>query len=454
MDAGMVGADADVLSATGRGFLSSAEILRGHRAQVTSTFATAGWVGADADRSRADWIAVGAPALSQASRFVETLGHRLLEHADEQRRASRGAGATAVGVRAGVDHARTFVSWPAADLVEVLEDVAQNVVDVAQDLVDVAHDVVDAVDEVVNRWLEGERSWPARPSWPADSPTPTGEVTGLRPNEFGLPDDGRDGVLMAMQGLADDGRIARDEIEIRALDNGRYIVVLPGVTDLSDGVDQFVARVRRDGPFGAPQAGRDAIDAWVDNDEPTVRKMRYAYEAARNDDTTVNEYSVATVEALEAAGVPTGAEVMIVGHSFGAYTAMDLAADERVNAAHGGDPVGYHVDITHVIAAGAETDWRFDEIPSGTAALVLNNRFDGVYRAEDLLHGDGYARHDGHLEHNFWGGWEGYGHDEHNYLEWLGTTGDDGVGAWLDDVGELYTAGGTRVSVRVPDPNL
>ena len=278
-------------------------------------------------------------------------------------------------------------------------------------------------------------------------------VEGLRPSAFDAPGDGREAVLAAMQGLAEEDRIGRDEIEIRALDNGRYIVVLPGVTDLSAGIDQFVDRVRDD-PLGVGEAGRDAIDTWADNDEPTVRKMRYAYEAALRDDTTVNEYSVVTIAALEAAGVPAGAEVMIVGHSFGAYTAMDLAADPDFNAAHGGDASGYHVQVTHVVAAGAETDWRFDELPAGTNTFVLNNRFDLVYRTEDLLHRDGDAVHPGHLEQNFWGGWQGSGHDEHNYLDWLADTGNDGVEAWLDDAGERYTAGGTRVSVQVPDPNL
>jgi hypothetical protein len=162
---------------------------------------------------------------------------------------------------------------------------------------------------------------------------------------------------------------------------------------------------------------------------------------------------VVAIGALEAAGVPAGAEVMIIGHSFGAYTAMDLAADPTFNAARGAEPDAYHVEITHVIAAGAETDWRFDEIPAATSTLVINNRFDGVYRAEDLLHGDGDAEHAGHLEQNFWGGWQGYGHDEHNYIDWLAATGNDRVEDWLEGVGARYVAGGTRISARVPDPN-
>jgi hypothetical protein len=313
--------------------------------------------------------------------------------------------------------------------------------------VDVVDDVVDGVRVTFDDMVGGRGD--------ADAASPDALVaTRLRPSTFPAPADGRGAVLAAMTGLADGDRIGRDEIEIRALDNGRYIVVLPGVTDLSDGFDRFVDQVRDHGRLGVPGAGRDAVESWADNDEPTVRKMRYAFEAARRDDTTVNEYSIVTIGALQAAGVPAGADVMLIGHSFGAYTAIDLAADRSFNAAHGERPTGYHLVITHVIAAGAETDWRFDELPAATDTLVLNNRFDGVYRAEDLLHRDGDALHPGHVEQNFWGGWQGYGHDEHNYIEWLDDTGNDRIEAWLDGVGDRYAVGGIRVSAQVLDPNI
>lgn len=424
MGDGMVGADAEALTATGRHFVRSSRELLRHRSQLASMFASAGWVGSDAERSRREWGSVNEPALVRTSAFIETLGTQLLEHAGEQRRASAGS----VG-RSGTPG----IELP--DVVGLLDGFRDTVGDFLDDLFD---DIF------------GDGDLPPGSGEPVGSPA----IVGLRSSEFERPVDGRDAVLAAMQGLASEDRIARDEIEIRALDNGRYVVVLPGVTDLSQGFDQFVDQVREEGAFGVPGAVRDAVDTWSDNDEPTVRKMRYAYEAALRDDTTPNEYSAVTIEALESAGVPAGAEIMIIGHSFGAYTAVDLAADADFNAADGTAPDGYHVRITHVVAAGAETDWRFDEIPAGTSTLVLNNRFDGVYRAEDLLHGDGHARHDSHVEQNFWGGWEGYGHDEHNYIDWLAGTGNDRVEDWLADAGQRYTGGGTRVSAQVPDPNL
>lgn len=410
MDGRMVGADADLLASAARRFGRCSTLLRQHRAHLTSLYVGSGWVGDDAERSRNDWTSVGSPALLRTSEFLADLEARLLRHADEQRRASAARPSMVP---------RGFVGGWLDDL----------------------------LDDLFGTEPDDARPPPTTPM--GDEP---GVLVGSRPAAFDAPADGRGAVLAAMQGLADEERIRRDEIEIRALDNGRYIVVLPGVTDLSAGIDQFVDRVRDD-PFGAGGAGRDAMDTWSDNDAPTVRKLRYAFEAALRDDTTVNEYSVVTIDALEAAGVPQGAEVMIVGHSFGAYTAVDLAADPAFNAAHGDVERDYHVRVTHVVAAGAETDWRFDEVPAGTSTLVVNNRFDLVYRAEDLLHRDGDAQHDGHLEQNFWGGWEGRGHDEHNYLDWLAGMGNDDVDDWLDGVGERYAAAGMRVSARVLDPN-
>ena len=49
-------------------------------------------------------------------------------------------------------------------------------------------------------------------------------------------------------------------------------------------------------------------------------------------------------DALRAAGVPAGSSLMIVGHSFGADTALDLAADREFN--------GGEYTVTHVVAAG------------------------------------------------------------------------------------------------------
>jgi hypothetical protein len=461
------GGDADRLTLAGRHFLQSSHRIRCHGAQLGSLLVAAGWTGADADRSRDEWLMVSAPALRRASVFMEQLGRQLIRHAAEQRRASSAVGAPPVGADpsgAVGDRAEPVVDAPVDDVGDSLHDLLDDLFDDARDTLDDLRD--DLLAPLFGGGGGGSDGIGGSGGVDGDGGGEDGVDGGtglggagslgpsrLRPAAFAAPPDGRGAVLAAMAGLAADDRIGRDEIEIRALDNGRYIVVLPGVADLSEGLDGFVDQVRDRGPLGAPGAGRDTIESWSDNDEPTVRKMRYAYEAALGDDTTVNEYSVATIGALEAAGVPSGAKVMLIGHSFGAYTAIDLAADPSFNSAYGEHPSGYHVEVTHAIAAGAETDWRFDELPEATGVLVVNNRLDGVYRAEDLLHGDGAARYPGHIEQNFWGGWRGYGHDERNYIEWLDDTGNRRIEAWLDDVGERYAVGGFRFSAQVLDPN-
>ena len=286
----------------------------------------------------------------------------------------------------------------------------------------------------------------------ASPPAPS--ISGLRPVRFGDVGDGRANLVAAMDGFADERRIGRDEIEIRALDNGRYVVVLPGVTDMSEGLGIFASRLGDHGLFGVDDGVGDAQNVWSDNDEPTVRKMRYAYEAALYDDTTVNEYSTMVIVAMRKAGVPAGADVMLVGHSFGAYTAIDLAANRSFNGP-GTRPGSYHVNVTHVVAIGADVDWRFDELPAITQTLVLNNRWDLVYQAENILHGDDRPSAPGHLEKMFWGDRQGAGHDEHNYIKWIrDATDHDDLADWLATTDGLYATAGTRFSVKVPDPYL
>lgn len=400
----VVGADPAAVVATARCFTAAAASLSDHRRALDALYASTPWAGTDARRHRDVWAGSSRRLVAVAG-FLESLGQELQRQATEQSLAS-----------APADGPLPAALWLSGGLGDGLTD--------------------------------GRRIASARPRQPAATPV---DVTGRDRSTFDAPADGRGAVVAAMGGLADPERIRRDEIEIRALENGRFIVVLPGVTDLSAGVGDFVDRVRSS-PLGVPGATGDLIGGWADNDEPTVRKMRHAFEAALRDDTTTNEYSVATLAALRRAGVPSGAEVMLVGHSFGAYTAVDLAADPAVNAAFGAASDGYVLDITHVVAAGAETDWRFQELPRATAALVVNNRLDAVYRAEDLLHRGGLPEHDGQVEVEFWGGWSGYGHDERHYLDHLRTTRRREVVGWLEGAGRRYASPGTRVSVSVPDP--
>lgn len=280
-------------------------------------------------------------------------------------------------------------------------------------------------------------------------------VDGERRQRFAPPADGRGAVVAALTALSDGERIAADEIEIRALDNGRYVVVLPGVTDLSRGARELVGGPWWNVAVGLLAGVRDAVSVWTGDEPTTPRRTVHALPAVLGLG-SANPYAGAVVAALERAGVPSGAELMLVGHSYGAYTAVDLATDpafNALNALNGGAPVGYHARVTHVVAAGAELDWRFADLPEATDVLTLNNRWDAVYQVEDLVHRDRRAVHAGQLEKVFWGGRDGWGHGERNYSEWVERATDHAdLTAWLDRVGERYAAGGVRVSAEIRLP--
>jgi pimeloyl-ACP methyl ester carboxylesterase len=228
----------------------------------------------------------------------------------------------------------------------------------------------------------------------------------------------------------------KDEIQIRKLDNGKYIIVLPGVVDLSSGI--------------ATRNPGSAVKEWMDpNDANSVRDMRYAIPSGASPD-YANPYATRVKEAMLAAGVPPGSDVMLVGHSYGAYTAAYLASDHDFNDAFG-SPSGYHVNVTHMVAAGAETDVYFDRMPEGTHALVLNNRRDLAYEAEDNAHGNVDPVYGGQKEFVFNGGGKGWGHDPQNYTDWLQNSTDrEDLGAWLDSAGD-YAESGSAVNYTVPD---
>lgn len=268
----------------------------------------------------------------------------------------------------------------------------------------------------------------------------------LFPGEVPRMSSGRDALVDSLDGV---NHVAQDEIEVRRLDNGRYIVILPGVVDLSENlgtlnVGDFLRG--RQGNLTAQDLlrGRVADPFFEPNEWSSVRDMRYAIGSANG---YGGAYASAVKAQLEALGVPPGADIMLVGHSYGAYTAVELATDSSFNGTEG------RYNVTHVVAAGAETDWYLDDLPPGTKALVLNNRRDLVYQAEDLLHGnEDPARGSGHLEIVFNGGGQGAGHHPDNYTRWLEAATDrQDLQDWLNTL-EPYTEGGGLARPKVLDP--
>lgn len=168
---------------------------------------------------------------------------------------------------------------------------------------------------------------------------------------------GRNLVIRALADTNDETQIRQDEFELVQLASGRYLVVLPGVTDLS-----------------SPDLG-------LNDRHRTVRDVdRYAYPSSQSTSVDDNRYARMVWDGLLAAGVPLGSELMIVGHSFGADTALDLAADSMFNGTAG-------FDVTHVVAAGYHSEPQLRHVDDGTEVLVLQNHRDAAVIAEAVGHG-------------------------------------------------------------------
>lgn len=149
-------------------------------------------------------------------------------------------------------------------------------------------------------------------------------------------------------------QIQNDEFELIRHDNGKYTVVLPGVIDLSQphwGLDDQSQSVRDLDQFALPSS----TDA-------TLGSNRYAQ--------MVREYVMANV--------PPGSDVMLVGHSYGADTAIDLAADPTFNNPETG------VNVTHVVAAAYFNQPQLDDVAAHTQVLVLQNANDAAVIGEGV----------------------------------------------------------------------
>lgn len=158
-------------------------------------------------------------------------------------------------------------------------------------------------------------------------------------------DRGRSLVMRAIADAGDGSQIHPDEFELVRLADDRFVVVLPGVTDLS-----------------SPDL------SWSDRHRSVRDLDQAALESYRSTGIDGNPYARMVIEGLRSADVPRGAELLVVGHSFGADTALDLAADPTVN--------GVEFRITHVVAAGYASGPQLAHVPPITEVLVLQNRRD------------------------------------------------------------------------------
>jgi len=159
------------------------------------------------------------------------------------------------------------------------------------------------------------------------------EVTANGTDVRHLPPPGSLEDLMA--GLSSTNKGGDGEIDIQVVGNPpHYIVNLPGT------------------------------DSWGD-DPGDARDLTANLQLVGGQDTA---YSRGIMEAMERAGIPKDAPVMLVGHSQGGMTAAHLAADPEFRE---------RFNVRHVVTAGAPTA-QVPAIPTGTQVLSLENTGDVV----------------------------------------------------------------------------
>lgn len=130
----------------------------------------------------------------------------------------------------------------------------------------------------------------------------------------------------------------------------------------SDGVIHVQVLETADGPRWI--VNLPGTDDWV-GDPGDARDLGSNLRLVGGDGTV---YSRGIVDAMAAAGVPRGADVMLVGHSQGGMTAVQLAADAGFREQY---------DVRHVVTAGSPTA-QVPHVPGDTRVLSLENTGDVV----------------------------------------------------------------------------
>lgn len=257
--------------------------------------------------------------------------------------------------------------------------------------------------------------------WSAAATAAIIRTVGL-PNVTRLAPDGR-GVLADVFQSMKSGGPPKDHFRIiqSNTDPPRLIIVLAGVQDLSTAVSAGPGAIREiiDRPKGTPRDLAVAIPQVITNSGDYVKRV---------------EHGVARY--LTAHGLPPATKVVVIGHSHGAITAIDLAGRNSFN--------GGVARVTHVIAAGGGQGGHLDEAGPGTDVLVLTNRADAVSRAialTDLDH-SAYRGIDERFEVSRWVGFgSDAGHDLPRYVALAG--GLDGRGKRFVDEAFVDLAGAT-----------
>ena len=168
---------------------------------------------------------------------------------------------------------------------------------------------------------------------------------------------GRHALTTMLDFTGDSTQLAEDEFGLVDHGNGHYTVVLPGVTDLSSPNIGYNDRHRSVRDLDQEAAASNIFNG-VDHNG-YAQMVRHWIQ-----------------DQIDAEAIPLGANIMLVGHSFGGDTAVDLASDPQFN--------GEMVNVTHVVSAGYASEHQLGSIPDGTEVLVLQNIYDVPTLAESV----------------------------------------------------------------------
>ena len=248
-------------------------------------------------------------------------------------------------------------------------EVRDAVNDARERAADVRETVGDAIDRAIDRVTISREEWHNFRFNPNENVGDVGGTFDQRrstdpsdaPAAF-TADTGQDVIVNAYTHMDDSQNIRADEFGLVKVDQDTYILMLNGVADLgpnfSPGLDH-----RNNSPRNFTQGSLPSFlgGAGIDN----------------------NIYAQMVREAVEREGpdgnrlIPVGADVLIVGHSDGFGTAVDLASDPDFNNPETG------INITHVAISGYAGEDTLQHVQPHTNVLAVNNRDDLIREAED-----------------------------------------------------------------------
>lgn len=267
------------------------------------------------------------------------------------------------------------------------------------------------------------------------STRPKDDFHGLRFHHSAA-DRGRHVLIHALHDSSDRGDIGQDEFAI--IDHGlgaggrpTYTINLPGVIDLSN-----------------------PVPGW-DPQHMSVRDMDMAaLLSATSSRVEDNLYAQMVNSGLKRNGVPFQANLLLVGHSFGADTAADLAADPIFTA-------DFHV--THIVAAGYDSGPQLAHIDPDVDVVVLQNEDDKAILLESTQRRSAMSVASvsintfAHEVRTFDGGLgSDIGHHQDRYIAYLEEANDPELTRFFESLAATgYARSGTSVAIDVTlDQNL